>query len=236
MRSIILLPIPLLSTLMLSSCLHLGNNPADPYEPWNRKIHNFNMAFDATMLRPPAKLYRAILPPRLRKGINNAFNNVDMLPSIANDLLQAEGKWAIKDTWRFLINSSLGVGGFFDVANTFGLPPHYNDLGLTFAKWGDKQSPYLVIPLIGPSTLRDASGWLFQFALWTPYVYLQNEALMYSLLGVRYLDLRSQLVDSEALMGEALDNYSFLRDAYLQRRTYLITGVEQDNEPLYVED
>ena len=157
MRSI-LLPIPLLATLMLSNCVHQGNNPADPYELWNRKIHRFNMAFDATMLRPPAKLYQAILPSRLRKGINNAFNNVDMLPSIANDLLQAEGKWAIKDTWRFVINSSLGVAGFFDVANTFGLPPHYNDLGLTFAKWGDKKSPYLVIPLIGPSTLRDASG------------------------------------------------------------------------------
>lgn len=226
----------IMGTCLLTGCAHKGTNPIDPYEPFNRKVHNFNMAFDAVLLKPPAKLYAAVVPGVIRKGVNNAFNNVDMLPSIANDILQAEGKWAIKDTWRFAINSTLGVAGIFDVAAKFGLPPHYNDLGLTFAKWGDKKSPYIVIPFIGPSTIRDGSGWLFQFVLWTPYVYINNDAVAYGLVGLRYLDLRTQLFDSERLMNEALDKYSFIRDAYLQHRNYLIAGSEQDNGALYVDD
>lgn len=224
------------SSLMLSGCIHKGPNPVDPYESFNRKVHNFNMAFDATVLKPPTKLYVAVVPGVVRKGVNNAFNNLDMLPSIANDLLQAEGKWAIKDSWRFAINSTLGVAGIFDVAEKFGLPPHYNDLGLTLAKWGDKKSPYIVLPFLGPSTIRDGYGWLFQFALWTPYVYINDDALVFGLIGLRYLDLRSQLMDSERLMNEALDKYSFIRDAYLQHRNYLIAGTEQDNGSMYVED
>jgi phospholipid-binding lipoprotein MlaA len=223
------------TSLTLAGCAHKGTNPVDPYEPFNRKIHNFNMAFDATMLKPPAKLYTIVVPGFARKGINNAFNNLDMLPTVANDLLQAEGKWAIKDSWRFLINSTLGVAGFIDVAEKFSLPAHYNDLGVTFAKWGDKQSPYLVLPFLGPSTIRDGAGMLFQFSLWTPYVYLNNDALMYSLLGLRYIDLRSQLFDSERIMNESLDKYSFIRDAYLQHRTYLITGGGFDNGEMFLQ-
>ena len=226
----------LLGSLMLTGCAHKGTNPDDPYEPFNRRVHNFNMAIDATMLKPPAKLYYFIVPAPIRKGVNNAFNNLDMIPTVANDILQAEGKWAIRDTWRFVINSSLGVAGIFDVAAKFGLPPHYNDLGITFAKWGDKKSPYLVVPLIGPSTIRDGYGMLFQFALWSPYVYINNDPVAYGLLGLRYIDLRTQLFDTERLMGEALDSYSFIRDAYLQHRSYLIAGTEQDNGSLYIED
>lgn len=226
----------MIGTLLLTGCVHKGTNPDDPYESFNRKVHNFNMAFDATMLKPPTRLYVAVVPGKVRKGINNAFNNIDMLPSVANDVLQAEGRWAIKDSWRFVINSTLGVGGFFDVATTFGLPPHYNDLGLTLAKWGDKKSPYIVIPFLGPSTIRDGSGWLFQFVLWTPYVYINNDAIAYGLVGLRYIDLRSQLFETERLMNEALDKYSFIRDAYLQHRTYLINGTEQDTGQMFTQD
>lgn len=226
----------MIGTLLLTGCVHKGTNPVDPYESFNRKVHNFNMAIDATMLKPPARLYVAVVPGKVRKGINNAFNNIDMLPTVANDLLQAEGRWAIKDSWRFVINSTLGVGGFFDVAATFGLPPHYNDLGLTLAKWGDKNSPYIVIPFLGPSTIRDGSGWLFQFVLWTPYVYINNDAIAYGLVGLRYIDLRSQLFETERLMNEALDKYSFIRDAYLQHRSYLINGTEQDTGQMFTQD
>lgn len=218
----------ILGALSLVGCAHKGTNPADPYEPFNRKIHQFNMAFDAVILKPPAKVYKAVVPPFIRKSINNAFNNIDMVPTVGNDLLQAEGKWAIKDSWRFLINSTLGVAGLFDVANSFGLPPHYNDLGLTFAKWGDKKSPYIVLPFLGPSTIRDGSGWLFQFCLYTPYVYIKNDNLVYGLIGLRYIDLRAQLFDAERLMDQALDKYAFIRDAYLQHRNYLINGTIQD--------
>ena len=226
----------IVGSLLLTGCVHKGTNPVDPYEPFNRKVHNFNMTFDAILLKPPAKLYYAVVPPVIRKGIGNAFNNLDMVPTVANDILQAEGKWAIKDTWRFIINSSLGVAGLFDVANKFSLPPHYNDLGITFAKWGDKKSPYIVLPFLGPSTIRDSTGWLFQFALWSPYVYMHNDTLAYSLFALHYIDLRTQLFDSERLMNEALDKYSFIRDAYLQHRAYLMAGAEQDNGSLYIED
>ena len=224
------------TTLTLTSCTHNGTNPADPYEPFNRKVYNFNNAVDSALLKPTAKLYKTMLPRFVRKGVNNFFNNLDMIPGVANDLLQAEGKWAIKDTWRFFINSTFGIGGLIDVAEKWSLPPHYNDVGLTLAKWGDKNSPYIVIPLLGPSTIRDGSGMLFQFALWSPYVYINNDPLAYGLAGLRYIDLRTQLLDSERIMDEALDKYSFMRDAYLQHRNYLIAGATQDNGGLYVDD
>lgn len=221
---------------MLTGCAHKGTNPIDPYEPFNRKVHAFNMAFDATVLRPPAKLYKKVVPGVVRKGVTNAFNNLDMFPTIANDLLQAEGKWAIRDTWRLAINSTLGVVGVFDVASRFGLPPHYNDLGITFAKWGDKKSPYIVLPFIGPSTIRDGTGWLFQFALWTPYLYIEDDAVVFSLIGLRYIDLRAQLFDLDPILNQSLDKYSFIRDSYLQHRSYMIAGTEQDTGALFVQD
>lgn len=225
------------STLLLSACITKGTNPADPYEPINRKIHNFNMAFDAAILKPPAKFYRAVVPLPVRTGVNNAYNNVLMLPSVASDLLQAEWRHAIKDSWRFLINSTLGVGGIFDVADSsFQLPPHYNDLGLTFAKWGDKHSPYIVIPFLGPSTIRDGMAMPFDYAL-TPYPYIHSDALIYSLIVLRYIDIRAQLLESEPLLNEAFDKYTFIRDAYLQHRNYLITGEQPDTDAsLYVDE
>jgi phospholipid-binding lipoprotein MlaA len=233
---LILMNLCMASSLFVTGCVTKGTNPADPYEPLNRKIYKFNNAFDKIFLKPPAKLYRAILPSPIRKGVNNFYNNLDLIPTVGNDLLQAKGKWAIRDTWRFLINSTLGIGGILDPAQKFGLQPHSNDLGLTLAKWGDKNSPYLVLPFLGPSTIRDGAGWLFQFSMFSPYVYMRDDTLIYSLLVLRYVDLRSQMLDTERLMDEALDKYSFMRDAYLQHRNYLISGVEQDNGALYVED
>ncbi|MFA5959503.1 MAG: VacJ family lipoprotein [Tatlockia sp.] len=227
---------PLLaSTLLLSACAQKGGNPMDPYEPMNRKIHDFNMAVDATLLKPPAKLYKAVVPTRLRNGINNAYNNVLMLPTVANDLMQGQAQYAITDSWRFLINSTFGLAGFIDIADKrFSLPPHYNDLGLTFAKWGNKNSPYVVIPLLGPSTIRDGVALPFDY-LFTPYFYLSGGAIT-GLAALRYVDLRSQLLSTEPILGEALDKYAFIRDAYLQHRQYQITGEGSENPTLYVDD
>ncbi len=235
MRTIALLT-SVTATLTLTGCVHQGTNPIDPYETYNRKVYQFNMKADKAVIKPIAIAYKTIIPGFIRKGINNAFNNLDMVPSVANDILQAQGKWAIKDTWRFAINSTLGVAGIFDVAQNMGLPPHYNDLGLTFAKWGDKNSPYLMIPLLGPGTIRDGYGMLFQFALWTPYVYINNDPIAFGLAGLRYVDLRTQMLESEHIMDEALDEYSFMRDAYLQHRNYLINGENQPDKDLYIED
>lgn len=222
--------------MILSACTSKGTNPIDPYEPINRKTHQFNMAFDATFLRPPAKLYKAMVPPPVRAGINNVYNNVNMLPTTANDILQWDWNAAIKDTWRFLINSTFGIAGIFDVAaGRFGLPPHSNDLGLTFAKWGDKQSPYIVIPFLGPSTIRDGMGLMFDYAFFTPYPYIRSDAWLYSILGLRYVDLRSRMLENDRLIAEALDPYTFIRDAYLQNRHYRISGQQAELGALYVD-
>lgn len=230
----------LASSLMFLGCASKGTNPDDPYESMNRKTHAFNMAFDATVLKPLAKGYKAVLPAPIRTGINNAYDNVNGLPTIANDLLQAEGNYAIKDSWRFIVNSTLGVAGIFDVASKFSLPPHSNDMGLTFAKWGDKKSPYFVIPLLGPSTFRDGMGLMFNYALFTPYPYIRSNPVLYSLLGLRYVDLRSQMLDTDKLLDEGLDKYTFIREAYLQHRQYLLTGEapaeNEDKDNLYVDE
>ncbi len=211
---------------LLVSCVTKGTNPDDPYEAINRKTHKFNQKFDGLLLKPFAVVYKVVLPKQVRASVNNAYDNINMIPSVGNDLLQADWRWAIKDFWRFFFNSTFGVAGLFDIASTrFGLPPHSNDLGLTFAKWGNRKSPYIVIPLLGPSTIRDAMGDMFEYAIMTPYPYIKNNAILYSLLGVRYVDLRSQFLDKEALMKEALDPYSFIRDAYLQHRNYKIQMV-----------
>ncbi len=229
----------LASSLILSACITKGPNPDDPYESINREFYKFNMAFDATFLKPPARVYVAVVPAPVRAGVNNVYNNINMLPTVANDLLQADWNIAIKDTWRFAINSTIGIGGIFDPASTFKLPPHSNDLGLTFAKWGDKKSPYLMIPFLGPSTFRDGMGMMFDYALFTPYPYIKSEVVLYSVLGLRYVDLRSQMFDMEKLMADAIDKYAFMRDAYLQHRQYLIAGEQQQTQEensLYVEE
>ncbi len=222
--------------LLLSACVTKGTNPDDPFEPINRKIHKFNMGFDSYLLKPPAKLYKKFIPSPVRAGINNAYNNVNMLPTVANDLLQAEWNYAIKDTWRFIANSTIGVAGIFDPASTFSLPLHSNDMGLTFAKWGDKKSPYFVLPLLGPTTFRDGMGMMFDYALFTPYPYIHSNYVLYGLLGLRYVDLRSQMLETDRIIAESLDKYAFIRDAYLQHRNFLINGEQQDTGELYVGD
>lgn len=226
----------LASSLLLLSCISKGSNPDDPYESINRKSHAFNMAIDKVALKPAAQLYKAILPSFVRAGINNVYNNVNMLPTVANDLLQAEWGYALKDTWRFIANTTFGIGGIFDPASRFSLPPHSNDLGLTFAKWGDRKSPYLVIPLMGPSTFRDGMGMMFDYVLFTPYPYINSNAAIYSILALRYVDLRSQMLETDRLLDEGLDKYTFIREAYLQHRNYLITGEQPDDGALYVGD
>jgi phospholipid-binding lipoprotein MlaA len=226
-----------LISLLLCACITSGPNPDDPYEAINRPIDKFNRAFDATMLKPIALAYDAVTPNVVRIGIDNFYRNINLFPSIANDLLQAEWMWALKDTWRLIINSSIGIGGLMDPASTCQLPPHSNDLGLTLAKWGNSDSPYVIIPFLGPSTIRDGMALLFDYSFFTPYPYINEANVIYGLLGLRYVDLRAQLFDAEHLIQQSLDPYAFMRDAYLQNRRYLITGKQaQSPDDLYVEE
>lgn len=226
---------------LLSSCILRGPNPQDPFEMVNRKTHQFNTAFDATFLKPPARLYKAVIPAAVRSSVNNFYNNLNMLPSIANDILQNNWAYVSNDAGRFVINSTIGLGGLFDVASQYHLPFRRNDLGITFAKWGDTKSPYIVIPFLGPSTIRDGMGMLFEYTLFTPYPYLGSDPLIYSLIGLRYIDLRSQFLETDHFIAEALDPYTFIRDAYLQHRHYVISGEEEtaaqeESGALYVDE
>ena len=236
MRSV-LAPSVATSLLLLTACVTKGTNPIDPYESINRKTHAFNGRVDNLILKPAAKAYKTVVPSPIRAGINNVYNNINMLPTVANDILQGDLTYAIKDSWRFIINSTMGVGGIFDAASSCSLPPHSNDLGLTFAKWGDKQSPYIVLPLLGPTTIRDGMGLLFDYTYFTPYPYIPSDAAIYAILALRYVDLRSQMLDTDKFIQEAIDQYSFVRDAYLQHRNYLITGKQEETEgSLYVDE
>jgi phospholipid-binding lipoprotein MlaA len=218
--------------------MKMGPNPNDPFEAFNRRAHKFNMAFDATMLRPPARLYKKIMPLKLRHAVSNFYSNLQLLPTIANDVLQGEFLIGYKDSWRFFLNSTFGLGGVLDVAQVWGLPYHSNDLGITLAKWGDLHSPYLVVPFFGPSTLRDTAGITVGYNFFTIYPYIKSVGIRYGLLGLQYVELRAQLMDREHILKEALDEYAFIRDAYLQNRAYQIEGerLNADSaESLYIE-
>jgi len=236
-RRLVLKPLLGFCMLFLSGCVTVGPNLDDPYEKINRKIYSFNSVFDKYILKPPAKLYAFAVPAPVRAGVNNVYNNINMFPTVANDLLQAEFQQAILDTWRFIINSSMGIAGIFDVASLCQLPLHENDLGITFAKWGDKHSPYIIIPFLGPSTIRDGFGLMFDYTFFTPYPYIHEDYIIESVLALRYIDLRSRMFDTDKLISQAPDPYAFMREAYLQHRNFLING-EQSIIPgeLYVDE
>ena len=225
----------LILSVSLQGCKLTGSNPDDPYEPINRGIFKFNRALDGAILKPIAKTYSFIVPNPARAIINNFYTNINMMPTFANDLLQADFPHASQDAHRFVLNSIVGAGGLFDPATKYGFPLRSNDLGLTFAIWGDKHSPYVMIPFLGPSTIRDGMALIFDYAAFTPYPYIPTIPL-YSLLAERYVDLRAQMLDSDRFIDESLDKYAFVRDAYLQHRLYLIEGEQKEETgSLYVD-
>lgn len=226
----------ILGMLGLQGCKLTGPNPEDPYEPINRVFFKFNRGLDKVILKPVAKTYAYVIPTPARAIINNFYTNINMIPTFANDLLQADYPHASQDAHRFVLNSLLGAAGIFDPATRYGFPLRSNDLGLTFAIWGDKHSPYVVIPFLGPSTIRDGMAMIFDYTIFTPYPYIPSTPL-YALLAERYVDLRAQMLDTDRLISESLDKYTFVRDAYLQHRRYLIEGEKnEENGSLYVDE
>lgn len=202
----------------------------DPYETFNRHVFAFNQTIDKVALKPLATVYNFILPTVVRTGINNFFTNLDQVAVIANDLLQVDYINGGKDFWRFVINSTAGIGGLIDVAKPLGFAPHRNDLGLTLAKWGYKQSNYLILPILGPRTVRDSWGLLGDYTIFTVYPYFNNVALRNILLGVWLVEYRAELLRFEPTIKVfAFDQYVFERDAYLQHRNSIIQSVNEEN-------
>jgi phospholipid-binding lipoprotein MlaA len=211
--------IALFALAALSGCASLpGPNPRDPLEPYNRKAQEFNDDVDAIVLKPVATMYREKVPPIVRTGVANFFGNLQDVWSAVNSLLQFRMQDAEESLARFQINSIAGLGGIMDVASDLNIDKHKEDFGQTLGRWGVPAGPYVVIPFLGPSTLRDAAAlpvdWQGDLIWRMPHTDERT-----SLYALRTVDRRANLLRVGNLVeGAALDKYSFTRDAYLQRR------------------
>ena len=204
----------------------------DPWEGLNRNLYVVHKGLDARFLRPLAVSYNAILPPPARSSVTNFFRNVNEIPNTINSILQAKPKQALIGTSRFLINSTLGIAGLFDVATKFGIERKPADFGQTLSVWGWKKSTFIIVPLLGPTTLRDGLGIGADYYL-TPWPYLPDN-IDWTAFGIYVISARASYLDSEALLNAAaLDEYAFIRDAYLQNRAAFISGGAPPAEEYY---
>ncbi|MCD6040133.1 MAG: mlaA [Gammaproteobacteria bacterium] len=209
----------------------------DPYERFNRIMFQFNEVVDKLILRPVATLYIKIIPKPLSKGLSNFYNNIDTIPTVANDFLQANFYQGTSDAWRLAINSSIGILGFFDFASDMGLEPNKEDFGLTLAQWGYRNSNYLVLPFLGPGTVRDQIGWPLNYFFLTiyPHIYPVTQRNILYLTGL--VVKRAELLRYQDVLAQAsLDDYTFIRDAYIQRRTYQLERNAELNDPYLQEN
>lgn len=191
----------------------------DPVEPMNRAFYRFNDGLDKVALKPAAKAYVAVVPYSGRVAFSNFANNFGDLPSAVNDLLQGKVAEALSDAGRFLINTTLGIGGAIDVASEMGLEKRNEDFGQTLGVWGLGSGPYLVLPFLGPSTVRDVSALPVDYALGARHLLIERVAVRNSIAVMTVVDRRASLLGAEDALDEAaLDQYAFLRNFYLQRR------------------
>jgi phospholipid-binding lipoprotein MlaA len=196
-------------------------HPADPWEPANRQVWAFNDAVDKGALRPVARGYVAAVPKWMRTSVTNFFENLDTPITIANQLLQGKPREAAQDTLRFAMNTTLGIGGLFDPASDADLPRHNEDLGQTLGVWGVPAGPYLMLPLLGPSHVRDVPSHVFNRFLQPFYWYNYGNERWISL-GVSIVDRRARLLPLDATLARAYDPYAFIREAFIQRRLYQV--------------
>ncbi len=211
--------------LLLFGCVSLPPNSKpdarDPWERMNRTTFKVNTALDHAIARPVARTYEKVTPRLVRTGVSNFMDNLFYPVTMANDLLQLKFKPFAQDTGRFVLNTVAGVGGIFDPATQAGLAKNEQDLGLTFGHWGAGPGPYFVIPLLGPSDVRDGLGRFGGIWLSPPH-YIANNYVSYGLWGVGFLDARYRLLPQDKLLDEAYDPYTLLKNAYLQRREHLV--------------
>jgi phospholipid-binding lipoprotein MlaA len=200
-----------------------GSNPRDPYEKFNRQMFAFNDAVDRVALKPAATAYKQVLPTFVQTGVSNFFGNLSDLWTGANNLMQGKGADGMSDLTRFALNSTLGLGGLLDIGSEAGLQKHNEDFGQTLGAWGVTSGPYLMLPLLGPSTVRDAVVIPVDISA-DPWAYKEPVRWRNVGIAVRAVDQRAAVLDASNLMEEAaLDRYEFIRDGFLQRRQSKIT-------------
>ncbi|MGE5713167.1 MAG: VacJ family lipoprotein [Betaproteobacteria bacterium] len=225
----------LLLVLVGTGCATLppnaGQDPRDPWEKVNRNVFAFNEGFDAAVLKPVAELY-AKLPEGLRECFSNAFFNLRGPSTAINNALQGKPEEAVSDVGRFLVNTTFGLVGCFDPATDLGLERHREDFGQTLGVWGFGPGPFVVLPVLGPSSVRDAVGILAVEPFLDLNFYIDYPSLEYSILALRIVNERAELLPADRLIREAaLDRYSFIRDGYLQRRRSLVYDGNPPREP-----
>ncbi|KLU27463.1 ABC transporter [Caballeronia mineralivorans PML1(12)] len=215
----------MVAVAMLAGCATVTTpTKGDPFESYNRTMFTINDKIDQVALKPLAKGYVYVTPQPVRDSVTNFFGNIGDIYTAANNLVQLKIADGVSDIMRVVMNSIFGVAGLFDVASVAGLPKHTQDFGLTLGHYGVPAGPYVVLPLLGPSTVRDTAGTVVDyFGSVTSYV--DPAWFRTTLFGVQLINTRANLLGAgDVLSGAALDKYSFVRNAYLQRRQYLIGG------------
>lgn len=209
------------ASLALAGCAsnEAANGAGDPYENVNRKVYNFNDTLDKNIMEPVAKKYADYTPDPVRNSVTNFFQNTGSLNTIANDLLQGKFKQTAQDSGRFIVNSTVGIGGLFDPATSMGLKQHNEDLGQTFGTWGANEGAYLMLPLMGPSSVRDVTSPVMDVLL-NPLTYIATVVTLPAGV-VSTINTRANLLDATRIRDQAaLDPYTFVREAWRQQRTY----------------
>jgi phospholipid-binding lipoprotein MlaA len=231
-----------LCVLLACGCASLPpgtkRDPRDPWERMNRASYKFNDTLDKAVLRPVARGYSKT-PQFMQSGVHNFFDNLEYPIVIVNDLLQGQIKPFFSDIARLLLNTSIGIGGLFDPATSAGLDKNNRDFGQTMGKWGVKPGPYLVVPIFGPYTVRDAVGSVTVDTYANPRTYTPF-AINAGLYMIRGVDRRSRLLPLDPTIDSAYDPYAFIRNAYLQQRQFMVAGSgsqteEEQEEKLFEE-
>lgn len=220
-------------TIFMSGCGTTTHTPGDPFESVNRVTFEFNRKLDKAVLKPVASAYKTVTPWPVRESVTNFFSNMGEVPTMINDGLQGQFGSAYSDMCRFAINTTVGVLGLIDVATKLGIEKRYNDFGITLAKWGIRKAPYIVLPVLGPSTLRDSLALVVNYRYFTLWPYIRPIRVRNTLFVLDVINLRAALLDAENVMDQAsLDPYVFMRDAYLQKRMSLIDPKNQTQTDL----
>lgn len=225
MRTKFLTLLMVLIISLMTGCASVDNK--DPLEGFNRGVYKFNDVSDKAVFKPIAGAYKAVLPTPVRSGVNNFFANLKTFVTAINQALQFKFNKAAESAGRFVINSTVGIAGLFDIASKQGIPQYKEDFGQTLGYWGVGNGAYLMLPFFGPSTFRDTTGLAVDLINIDPLGYVDNPRVRNTLIGTKFIDTRAALLPGSDLLDEAaLDPYTFMRDAYLQRRANQVADGE----------
>ena len=225
------------SLSLVTGCATVDNPvDSDPYESFNRTMYDFNKGVDTVVLKPLAEGYDAVMPEPAKIGVSNFFANLDEIPTAANQILQGKFLDALSDLGRFAINTILGVGGLVDVATPLGLEAHDEDFGQTLGAWGFDSGSYIVLPFLGPSSVRDVFRIPADNAV-SVQDDIDHVPTRNTMHFLNLVDLRYRLLPLDAQLEDAVDEYTFVRDAYLMRREFLVyDGNPPEPDDLYDDD